>query len=645
MDAQNIFNLILLTLSLATILLTLVSYILYRAKQTTGPVTPSKKIKLEGVFFRRYLPKKHVEAIENEGVTPHVRSQKEFIIVPKKIVPFFILISVVIFFSLFVSNALKRKEAPVYASHLRVSKDEIASAGLEKIDATVLAPLARHPSLKDKKYFVFASARGETPPAILAWNKFLSESGLTKITEKWSEADVVIIPQAVQLKDSDRSNIESAINAGKTVIATGAIGYLNGVGKKGDHDWSARWFGVQFAPSSHASEYLPVVLSGAQSAINLTPGLLLNWSPTDNKYTASAKLGENVLAFESDYQGHPHDAVRMVIHSVKKSRTLWMAMDPNDKMETYALSALVEAIAWTAHEPMVKISNWPKNLPGALLLSVDSEDQFSNIASLAQVFSKLKLAATFMVVSHLYQKDPKILPLNSDLVEIGSHSEDHSLFEGQGIDQQYERIQKSLNEIESISQSTIYGFRAPEEKSDNATLLAASKLGLKWMATKSLFVRRAPVWVVEGQLLIFPRITLDDYGIQKINLPPADIAKQLLEEARSSYQVGGMDLLNVHSHVFGKESYPKHLEEALRSIAELKGWHPTFTEAYQWWNARSHTSLEFDDVKMNLTVRNRSKSTLSQAVILVDRGEGRQSIPVPALAAGESTIIPLTKGN
>lgn len=643
MDAQNIFNLILLTLSLATILLTLVSYILYRAKQSSGPSAPSQKLKVDGIYFRRYLPKRHLEELERAAQPARAKAQRDFIIVPKRIVPFFVLTAVIIFFSLFVSNALKRNHTEVAKGHVRYSSDELANVGVEKLDAKSENPFGHHAVLREKKFYFMVPAQKPNAEALAAWRNFLNQNGMSHEVTQLGDADLLILVQGSQLNDMERTQVEHALQSGKTLIATGPTGFFNGQGNPETHDWPSKWLGVKFESSAHPSEYLPAIGASKSAAVSAPPGYLFNWTPTDNRFIATAGPGDAILAYEGDYQGHPHASARMVTHASGPGRSLWLAMDPKNKLDPYAVSLLADALAWAVHEPVARIANWPGNSPGALLLSVDSEDRFSNIASLLKSFQAAKAPATFMVVSHLYEKESSLLPVKDEHVEIGSHSEDHAIFEGQSVDVQFDRIQQSLSEIEALSKSTVHGFRAPEEKSDNATLLAASKLGLNWIATKSFFVRRAPVWVAGGQLLMFPRITLDDFSLIRMNTPPTDIAKLLIEEAKQSYQVGGMDMLNMHSQVFGNDPYPQYVGDALIAIAKLKGWQPTYTEAYHWWNARSKATVEFDAEKKNLTVHNWSNSSLNNAVLLIDDGKNLKKIPVQSLSPGESKVIALSK--
>jgi len=56
MDIKNIFNIILLALSLTTIFITLISYIVFKLRQASSVNSVDDFYKLEGSYFRRYAP-------------------------------------------------------------------------------------------------------------------------------------------------------------------------------------------------------------------------------------------------------------------------------------------------------------------------------------------------------------------------------------------------------------------------------------------------------------------------------------------------------------------------------------------------------------------------------------------------------------
>jgi hypothetical protein len=95
MDIKNIFNIILLALSLTTIFITLISYIVFKLRQASSMNSVSDFYKLEGSYFRRYAPElEKLNEEKREEILAKEKNPKKFYI---KILSMFAFVFLVIF--------------------------------------------------------------------------------------------------------------------------------------------------------------------------------------------------------------------------------------------------------------------------------------------------------------------------------------------------------------------------------------------------------------------------------------------------------------------------------------------------------------------------------------------------------------------
>lgn len=73
MDVKSLFNIILLGLSLTTIFITMVSYIVFKLRQSSFIGGENEFYKLEGSYFRRYAPELEKR---NEELKAEIKKQE-----------------------------------------------------------------------------------------------------------------------------------------------------------------------------------------------------------------------------------------------------------------------------------------------------------------------------------------------------------------------------------------------------------------------------------------------------------------------------------------------------------------------------------------------------------------------------------------
>ncbi len=107
MDVKNVFNIILLALSLTTIFITLISYIVFKLRQASSMESSNDFHKLEGSYFRRYAPQ--LEKINEEKraiILAKEKNPKKFYL---KIASMFAFVFLIIFTVFLVDDYYQRR--------------------------------------------------------------------------------------------------------------------------------------------------------------------------------------------------------------------------------------------------------------------------------------------------------------------------------------------------------------------------------------------------------------------------------------------------------------------------------------------------------------------------------------------------------
>ncbi len=689
MDAHQVFNILLLTLSLATVLLTLVSYGIYKLRQLPairGSLGTAQKI--NGVFFRRYVP------VRLDGLAHDVAARRRtpFAIISRNVGVFFGIVAVVIFCSLaiqnyFTSYSMGEKGASAHL-YLELQKqgllhsydyspivtagilDEKLPPGFESAENQLVAQLQKHTVVLVQT----AANKGATPElqrvTAAGWLALLDSAKIRhRVQEKVegvSAGELLLLSEQRILTAAERAEVSGALKRGAGVLATGSVGTRDVLGLLDNAGlaWTQDQFGVKLILNPHPEVSLPTIFASNRAPWwDAPPGLLLEWFPPDSSFVAVGTSGVQAL-FASSYRGFPEvtsdgsdqptpRARANFLIRADGSRTAWLGVGPtvmekNTAAENaYVRSALLHSLGWAEHVEQARVANWHGGKVTAAVFAVDSEDKFENVEQQLAIFRKAAFPSTFFVVSNLFQKYPDMMKGVNDNVEIASHSENHDTFEQLAQQQQFDRIQTSRLEIEELSKKPVQGFRPPVEKYNDDTVAATLANRLAYFAGDGHFFRFAPLYVAGGRLLFFPRVTSDDFSIhQRRDLANGDeIVRVLSDDYEHVRLLGGLYFFSMHTQIFGLPLYKAPLAALLRGIDGSGGvWKANFRQLNQWVRSRDlvTTQIVHDGGKSVLNVSNGAAESIDGLVIQVDMGSGQpRSVPVPKLEAGKEARIDL----
>jgi peptidoglycan/xylan/chitin deacetylase (PgdA/CDA1 family) len=364
---------------------------------------------------------------------------------------------------------------------------------------------------------------------------------------------------------------------------------------------------------------------------------LLSWSPLDNSHRAEGVAGTS-SAYEAANNGDIgkfYTRAQFRTHAEGKSRTAWLAVDPislpsdEGSQEFYRKVALSSVLVWASGAPVARVSTWKGGAASAAVISVDAEDQFKNSARFANSLKSARFPSTFFSVSNLFQTYPELVIEAGKDIEFASHSENHKPFRDQDMELQFERIQASRLEIESITEKRVAGFRPPEEKYDEATIQAVIQNRIEFFFGDQKFFRFTPLWVGTHDLLFVPRTASDDYALCYLKglRSNSEIAQAALAEFKKTHRLNGGYFFNAHTQIFGLPKFHDAFVRLLAGINDEKGvWKTSFSSLRHWWQDRTALEVRLSS-GLELGVTNTSARAIEGAVIEIDSGVGVELKP------------------
>ncbi len=651
MRPESFLNTLILSLSVSTVLITLISYLIYKVRQFPQGNRKAEATKKEGVYFRRHIP--------GEVLDPAVVAEEKIQISRferfNNLPTYFGIVVLVVFCSLIFKDFLGH----YYDRWMRGSEvarlEKLRNQGLFKLyDFNPGFPL---PSFKETipenlKVYVADKALllAKKKIAILTWSNFhpvdkdkqarahagwmafLKRSGLDVFevnSEEVSglEADVYIIPQAKTLSTARRAVLDSLIEHKKGVILTGACGHLDEKGALQKVSYCGKKFDLTFSELTRKLSHPSIFSASRVPGWIIPPGFQIDWVPEEQDLVAVTKL-KDAASFESDFKGNivlenGESIVRMMFKTEGESRLAWLALEPHalqDKKPEeifYGEAGLLETLTWASGDPTVEVSTWKQGKPSAAVVSVDAEDKIEGANTLWKIYQKAGLPVTFFVVSDQMQNDDSLMKITEPNVEIASHSRDHKIFADMDLDLQFNNIQDSRMSLEEKSGKPVRGFHPPEERFNEKTLNAIFQNRLDYLVGDQRIPRLAPLMLEE--LVYFPRVNVDDVWISRNKqlISNQDILNHIKSEFLRTQHLGGLYYLNTHSQIMGQGHFPEVVTEAanLLKSSQSKVWLATFAELSDWWRQRSQLSVRV--TSEGVKIKNHSQKPLKDMVIFL----------------------------
>lgn len=588
-------------MSVSTVIITLISYLIYKMKQFPKNVKETREAtKKEGVFFRRHVPGlPDLPEADAEAATPSRFAKYNTL--PN----YFALLAFVIFLSLAfkdvfintvdkwkrtseiqkIHNLKDKKLLSLYDLEFARPSQKLKEIIPENTKALLYQKLAQ---LKNNKIVIVNWHNDQhVSSSLKGWTSFLTRSDLPFVQSGGhdiTDGDIYIFLHAKTFNEEQKAYLDSLVSAGKSMLFVGPCGVLN------KQNWCEQNLKLSFHSKKPDEFSKPTIFASRRNpGWLLPPGLVLPWSPQDESYYVTSDSQKEAAAYEATFKGRIPDVdgkypIRAAFLKNGNSKLGWLAIEPQgiagkEEAEVfYGESALIESLSWLGNGLHLEISPWKNGEPSGFVVSVDSESMIEGAFELWKVLERTSTPATFFVVSDQMKIDDRLTKINSPLFDIGSHSMDHSIMTTKKLDGQFNNIQDSRLMLEEKFGVPVKGFHPPEERFNEDTINAVLQNRMDYFVGDQRFARLAPLFL-NSQLVYFPRLMTDDILIKRDRslVSDEDILKVLNDDFAFSSLLGGMYYLNVHSQIFGQGFYVdvmrKFLEQKFENV-----WKTTFGE-------------------------------------------------------------------
>jgi len=648
MKIENLLNTLILSLSVSTVLITLLSYFIYKIRQFPKKgATAAAVRKKEGVFFRRHIPVEVVLEVE-EKTAPE---QKNFFSKMNTLPFYFFFVLLVVFSSLVFKDFFSTRYAQwsraqdvkhlhdlrekglfkMYDLDLELKDEEFAEVIPAMEKKLVDSKLAL---LKTKKIALVSWSNNQKHNATHAsraqagWESFFKSFGLTYTVVSdlaVGSFDLFIIPQMKSLSETQRAFIAGLEKSKTPFLMTGPCGALDGTGAPAKEMFCEKILKTSFLRETSKSTSRPSLFPlSTTPGWSVPPGHLTNWFPEDEEFTVVAESGEASIV-EAQFNGKPrvHQQGK-VVRALFKDRHGWLALEPHsiaamkgaDKF--YGDSVLIETLSWLAGVPRVQVAPWKDGKRWTFAVSVDSEDKIEGSFELWERLDNHAVPATFFVVSDQLQNDDRLMKVDSPKFEIGSHSKDHMIHTEKDLSAQFLNMQDSRLTLEELSGQPVVGFHPPEERFDETTVNAIAQNRFSYFSGDQRIYRMAPLFV-PGNLLYLPRVFMDDVLIKRNRqlITNDDILLALRKDYLQAADYGGLHYFNVHSQIMGQSFYLDVFDAFMEEISKQPDvWVANLGEINTWWRQRN--ALEVTLSASGVKVRNTSAAQLVGLVVYMN---------------------------
>lgn len=656
MEIKNIFNILLLSLSVTTLVITLISYIIFRLRYSLQKKHSEDVHHLEGAFFRRFAPQlKEVNEIHKKSLETKINKRE---IWRRRPIFIFIFIGAVITALFSAENYfVYRRELSERVMTATAYRKLLQKGLLKSYDfnphTKFNAAESFSPAFLERQKFLISALQSKrvqlySPPenakdpyhiqAIEDWTRWLNRlkikaTPFTRCT-KLHQDELTIAPSLNHISSQNAECLLKLMKGGGAVIITGIAG--GGILQSE--------FGLRTSTNQEATQNHPTIfMSESNLAWDIPPGLLVPWYPLDNR-TLIHSDSIHPIAFQTGFGGirsMPNQLLpaRIILKEDNIHRSLWSALDPPREImedQNYIDNILLSAMAWTSRVPLSKILSWKNGSKSASVIAIDSENKFMNLGVLAKMIKGSGHPVTAFLVSDLYSENLKLLNFLDASDDLGSHTDNHDGLGAYTAMQNFQRLQESRLDIEENWKNQVNGFHPPEESYEEQELSAVKQSGYKYIFSDQRSFRYSPIFIGENSLILFSRVMDDDVLIKKNRLleTPSQISDYLFGQYEITKRFGGAYIFSLHTHIFGEDQV---LQEGFKQfLARFKKetvWKTTFRDLAYWWQERDGLISSVSELEgskhneMTLTIHNTGKTDVAGAVVWLTPGKiGAKSI-------------------
>ncbi|WP_372655869.1 hypothetical protein [Halobacteriovorax sp.] len=653
MDLKNFFNILLLAISLTTILVTLVSYIVFKLRLGSGKkrdlVDP-----LEGAFYRRFSPLVNAEYLRKKSSIAKGTVSK--VSVKVKFASLFVFLLVVVsglfLFEDYFSYRKEISERVLAANNFR----ELVKKGFLKSyeytpDSGTIAIKKRFSSnsqdqltylragLKDKKFCLISTNRArrysssQHKTSVDQWKSFFKRNGLSYKVLRYinpSKGCLVIFPHVHSLSRAQVAKVE---NLQAPSIITGGFGVVDGLGDEVEQTLLQKYLGVDIQKDTLS---LPTLVSSEKDYLwEIDGGSFINWKPIDINF--SYYLSDKANLISADFNGKITKDNEKVHSRIKSSKNVtWTSLDPIENI--YSDLVFLNIFASYAELPVFKIENY-KGTKVAFSFIYRQSQQANNLEEVTSLFKGLGSSWTLFTNNYNYVgKD--IRKKQNDKYEVSIlTSPDHN-FDKLDSRASFNLLENIRLRLEELSYSGVIGLTSFDNFLNEVTLDSANQNRLSYLYGTIREVSYSPVFLEGLNYLLIPKMfrnsqeILNDKSITDIN----DLDKVFKARLDDMELLGGLAVFDLSSAEFENYLYRNSIEKLIK---DLKGRTSSFSEIVEWKKMKENLKLSAVMVngKTKISIENMSERSISNFNILFHGENGREEFLIDRVNGKENLVV------
>ncbi len=621
MDIKQFFNLIIYSLSIATLLITIVSYIIFRLRYSAQKKHVQDEHHLNGLYFDRYAP--HLDKINQDRrktIESKIR-RGEFWRRRPALLFLFIGIIIAIFLStegyFLYKKELRHKQlaSTNYRNLIAQGLLKVTSFNnLENFDQSEVYSLAfeaRHSylltQLKKEEFIVYYPKYADEDKKGLSskgnWLNWLSKKKIPhrvfRQCKSLFEHQKIIIP-LFEILPNDIACLNKLRKENKSFLIV----------NDQNLNLLSEWFGLSM---SNLNRKAGVAIFSSSVTLGETPvGISLDWPVISNK-SFNVSDRQTILALNKHSPNLSFNHLNDVL-TVAKHNSIWTLLEPVDALnDRYADHVLLNLLASLSSLPKVSLATWPYPYKSASAIGIDSEDKLNNLKLLLKLNDKREISSTVFMVSDLLIDNIHLLSSFTSLVELASHTDDHRNLGERDLAYDFDRLQKSRLDLEEIAKGAVTGFRPPEEYYNQALLNVIIHAGFRYMFADQRKFRLTPYLINQGNFVIFPRVLEDDYLLSRNRMlfTSEHYLSRFIDQYNVVKNLGGLHLLSLHTNFLGDDrvmlsAYSDFLDY-IKNDNDV--YHAHFSDIANWWQIRSRIDYKLKKLNSNwvLSVTNKSE--------------------------------------
>ncbi|GEM_PF-5205167 len=653
MDLKNFFNILLLAISLTTILVTLVSYIVFKLRLGSTK-KGALQDPLEGAFYRRFSPLiKNEYLLRKKKATDATVSK---VSVKVKFASLFVFLLVVVaglfLFEDYFSYRKEISERVLAANNFRelVKKGFLKSYEYTPVDKDIVINKRFSSNskdqfeylttqLKDQRFCLISTSRARKYSSLMhnrsieQWKSFFKRNKLNYKVLSFINVPKNCIAIFPHVHSLSRSQVAKVENLNSPFLITGGFGVIDGLGGKVEQTLLNKYLGEDIQKEE---SLLPTLLGSENDFLwEIDGGSFVKWQPIDMNYTYLLSDKANIIT--ADYNGNiikDNDKVHSRIKSTDK--VTWTSLDPVDHL--YSDLVFLNIFASLSKLPVFKIESFKGSRTASSFIYKQTQ-QSDSLEDVSSIFEKLDSSWTLFTNNYNYiGKDIRHKDNGHYEVAIITSSEHN--FDKLDSRASFNLLENIRLRLEELSYSGVVGLMSYNNFLNEVTLDSANQNRLSYLYGTIREVSYSPVFLDGLNYMLIPKMfrnsqeILNDKSITNIE----DLIQVFNIRLKDMTLLGGLSVFDLSSTEFDDYLYKNSFK---KFIKELKSKSVSLSEVVNWKFAKEKLKLSFVESKgkVKIVIENLSERSINNFKILYHGEKGREEFLIEKINGKEVLTV------